>query len=146
MSFRKIVTSVLVTAVLGGAVALLVAWTGRPPDGPEPVAWGDEPCAECRMHVDDRRFAAQLQATDGRTLNFDDVGCLFRFVARERPPVHAVHYRHLRDDRWIPEARVRFVPVDGSPMNYGLGAVDRMEEGSLSLGEARRRVLGRSGR
>jgi copper chaperone NosL len=143
MNVTKILSSLLATAALAGSVAFLLAWTGQPPDGPEPIAWGDEPCAECRMHLDDRRFAAQLQTADGRTLGFDDVGCLFRFMARERPAVHAVYYRHVREDRFIPEARVRFIPVDGSPMNYGLGAIDRPERGSLSLAEARRRVLGR---
>lgn len=113
-----------VVLALVGALALALSWTEGLPDGPVPVAWDREACAHCRMHVGEPAFAAQLQLTDGRVLHFDDPGCLLRYEAEVRPQVHAAWFHHVREDRWIPGARVAFVPVHPTPMGYGAGAVE----------------------
>jgi hypothetical protein len=112
------------------------------PDGPVPVAWDKETCANCRMHVGERGFAAQLQTRDGRVFNFDDPGCLFGY--REKYPAldeHAAYFHHLREERWLKQAEVGFAPVSPTPMGYGLGAVDAAEPGALSVEAARAQVL-----
>jgi hypothetical protein len=40
------------------------------------------------------------------------------------PDVRAIWYHDAFADRWLSEAQVAFVPVEGSPMGYGLGAVE----------------------
>lgn len=136
----KIGVAVVAAAVVVVAVALVVVLSGRPPEGPVPIAWDDEACAECHMHVGEPAFAAQLQTTDGRVLNFDDPGCLLRYVEANHPPVHAIYYHHVREDRWIPAERAAFVDVDRTPMGYGLGAVDRGTAGAISIEAATERV------
>ncbi len=98
------------------------------PEGPLPVAFDREACARCRMLVSEPAFAAQLQTADGRILVFDDPAELLLTVAEQKPEVHAAWFHHLREERWIPGDRVVFVPVDTSPMGFGLGAVERGEE------------------
>src|SRR5690606_20502637 len=61
---KALVTATAAVTVVG-AVALLLHSTGQPPEGPVDVAWDHDVCAECRMHVGDPRFAAQLHTTDG---------------------------------------------------------------------------------
>jgi len=105
------------------AVAAVLRRAESLPTGPQEVVWDHTQCAECRMSVSERAWAAQAQLTDGRVLDFDDCGCLFRFTAREKTPVHAVYYRHLREDRWLAEAEAAFITAGPSPMGYDLGAV-----------------------
>lgn len=123
------------------AVVIAVVMLQRLPDGPVPIAWDQEACAHCHMHVGDPHFAAQLQLADGRVLNFDDPGCALHYLARVRPEeVHALWFHALRDDRWLRRAEVAFVEVNPTPMGWGLGAVPAGTPGALSFDEARQRL------
>lgn len=135
----------LVAIAILGAFALVVGYAvvrlQRLPTGPVDVAWDREACAHCRMSVGDPSFAAQLQTTDGRVLNFDDPGCLLAYEAEHHPKEHAVWFHEVHGSRWLPAARVAFTQVPSSPMGYRLGAVEVGTPGSISLDEARARVL-----
>ncbi|HEV8453934.1 MAG TPA: hypothetical protein VGQ24_03525, partial [Gemmatimonadales bacterium] len=63
-------------AALG--VTLAAAACGSP--GPRPLAFGTEQCAHCHMALADPRFAGELVTTTGKTIPFDDVGCLAKYV------------------------------------------------------------------
>ena len=133
---------------LGWGLAVLVAGLGigalaraQPlPSGPEPIAWDREACAHCRMQVGEPRFAAQLQTEEGRTLNFDDVGCLLKFLEAEHPRVHATYVHHFQQDRWLPLQGAGFIEVGRTPMGYDLGAVDADAPGAHDLPWARAHV------
>jgi hypothetical protein len=92
------------------------------------------------MTVGDPHFAAQLQTQEGQVLNFDDPGCLLRYLAAERPRVHALYFHHLTQDRWLAGSQVGFVPVPHSPMGYRLGAVEAKQAGALGLEAAQSRL------
>ncbi|MBM4131683.1 hypothetical protein FJ250_11760 [bacterium] len=130
---RSRMLPILIVAAALAAVLAVVAAVRRAeslPGGPQDVVWDHTQCAECRMSVSERAWAAQAQLTDGRVLDFDDCGCLFRFTAREKTPVHAVYYRHLKEDRWLAEAEAAFITAGPSPMGYDLGAVAAGTPGS----------------
>jgi hypothetical protein len=126
--------------LVGGFVLLLVRSQALPA-GPRPVIWDRESCAECRMAVSDPRFACQLQATDGRILDFDDPGCLFRFVEHDAPAIHALYFHAFDGDAWLDRAHVAFLPGPQSPMGYDLAAVAAGTPGALDYGQARLRAL-----
>ena len=127
-----------------GLVLLVVALVScTRPSGPEPIAFDRESCAHCHMLISDPAFAAQLQTEDGETFNFDDPGCLLRWRAEHAPRVQAVWFHHLREERWLPEAKVAFVPVARTPMGYGLGAVDAGAPDALSRAQAEARLSAR---
>lgn len=134
------ITWALVAAATFAAAVLTLRFTQRLPSGPVPIVWDREACAECRMHVGEPRFAAQLQTRDGLVHNFDDPGCLLRYLSTRRPDTHALYFRHLREDRWLTREGVGFVPVDASPMGYNLGAVDAAGAGALSFEAAQAQV------
>src|SRR5512139_683025 len=85
-----------ILAAIGGAGLALYAGirflAPTVPSGPVPIVWDKEPCAHCRMHIGDPRFAAQLQAADGRVASFDDPGCLFAYVEAEAPEVTHLYF------------------------------------------------------
>lgn len=122
-------------------IAALVTCTRA--SGPEPIAFDRESCSHCHMLISDPAFAAQLQTEDGETFNFDDPGCLLRWRAEHAPRVRAVWFHHVHEERWLPEAKVAFMPVAHTPMGYGLGAVDAGTPDALSRAQAEARVAAR---
>ena len=132
----------LAFAAFVGVIALLVIRLQRPAVGPVEIVWDREPCAQCRMLIGDPAFAAQLQTTDGRILDFDDPGCLLKYEAERRPAVRASYFHQVKGAGWLSLDKVAFVPVPHSPMGYDLGAVPTGTPGAISIDEARARVLG----
>ena len=114
------------------------------PEGPVPIVWDSEVCTECKMHVGDPRFAAQLQTDRGEVLNFDDPGCLFDYLQSHELAVHALYFRNHSGDEWLGEAEVGFVEVGDSPMGYGLAAVPVETPEARSFDWARARVRART--
>lgn len=134
-----------VVAVVGSVVAYAVMASASLPDGPVDIVWDKAACAACGMHVGEPPFAAQLTTKDGHTHAFDDPGCLFVYVDENHPEVHAIWFRHHREDRWLAGDSVGFAPVEVTPMGFGLGAVDAATPGAIDLDDARRRCIGRTG-
>ena len=123
--------------VVAGIVLWAIVGSRTPPAGVVPVAWDRQPCAHCAMLLGEPAFAVQLHAADGDVLFFDDPGCYFSYRAAHGAAVHAAWFHDLREDRWLPESAVAFLPVATSPMGWGLGAVEAGTTGALSLAAAR---------
>lgn len=138
MRYLVYVVSALVVCAL--FFVAKVVFAGGLPEGPVAAVWDHEACAFCRMHVGEPAFAAQLQTKDGQVLFFDDPGCLFETLDRDQPPVHAMYFRHMKEDRWLARDEVAFAPVAITPMGYGIGAVERNTDAALSVDEAHAKV------
>ena len=139
---HRVVASALALAAAAFGLWLLLGTSGGLPDGPVPIAWDREVCAECHMHIGDPRFAAQVQTHGGEVQSFDDPGCLYRRLDREGDgEVRAMWFRHVDEDRWVRAEDVAFVEREPTPMGYGLGAVARGTPASIDPAEARERVL-----
>ena len=134
----SLVAVVVVVAVVAAA-GFAIMRSEALPSGPVDVVWDHTQCAECRMSVSERPYAAQLQTSDGQVLNFDDAGCLFQYERHNRITVHAVWYRHVREDRWLAEAETGFIESGPSPMGYDLGAVAAGTAGATGAAEIRAR-------
>ena len=134
----------IVLAVVGAAVVHSVVASAKPPEGPVDVVWDKAACAACGMHVGEPPFAAQLTTKDGHTHVFDDPGCLFLYVEEHQPDVHSAYFRDHRSDRWIARESVAFVPLEKTPMGFGLAAVDAGTPGAIGFEEARRKCLERT--
>lgn len=111
------------------------------PDGPAPVVWDKTACAHCRMHVGEPAFAAQAQLADGTVLDFDDPGCLARWLDEHASAtLHATYFHHHRDDRWLSPSDVGFLATTPTPMGFGFAAVDAATPGAITWPEFRARV------
>lgn len=105
-----------------------------------PVVWDSEVCAHCKMHVGDPRFAAQLQTTEGAVLNFDDPGCLFDYLQGHEVSIHALYFRNHLEDGWLSGVEAGFLPVEESPMGYGIRAVPKGTAEAQGIDWAKARV------
>ena len=128
---------IAVVVIVVGAFAWLLLRAQQLPSGVVPVAWDKTACAHCRMHVGEPGFAAQLQLSDGRVLDFDDPGCLVKWLDAHPEDaradhVHATWFHHHREDRWLAPAEAGFIPAAPSPMGFGLAAVDGSTPGAMS--------------
>lgn len=141
---RRWLWIVLGVAVVVGGVAAVIHFSGAPPSGPVEIAWDDEVCAHCRMHVSERGYAVQLQTREGEVLVFDDPGCAILYIDDNDPHVHALYFHHVEEDRWIAQRDVAFVETQSSPMGYQLGAVDRRTPNSISIDDVRARIAARA--
>ncbi len=124
-----------------GAFAVTLLNAQALPDGPAPVVWDKTACAHCRMHVGEPGFAAQAQLADGAVLDFDDPGCLARWLD-EHPSaaIHALYFHHQHDDRWLAQDRAGFVAASPTPMGFGFAAVDATTPGAVPWHDVRARV------
>lgn len=59
---------------ISGVLALL--FLAGCASGPEPIVYGVQECAHCRMTISDARFASRLLTSQGRTFAFDAVECM----------------------------------------------------------------------
>jgi copper chaperone NosL len=95
---------------------------------PQPIRYGEDACAHCRMTVSDARFGAELLTTTGKTYPFDSVECLADYV-RAHPEAEAqTHSLWVTSfdapGELIPlaDAFVLYSPALRSPMGRGLAA------------------------
>jgi len=82
-------------------------------------------CAQCQMSVKDSGFAAQAIADDGRVYWFDDVGCLFAYLAGDTSIKIAARYVQDEQTRkWQALEKAFFVQSKevATPMGYGIHA------------------------
>jgi len=143
MSAKVIKVFLLVIALLAIVVVFVRFNQVTLPEGAVPVVWDGEVCGHCKMHVGDPRFAAQLQTTSGDVLNFDDPGCLFDYLQSHEVSAHALYFRNYDEDGWLTESEVAFLPVEDSPMGYGIRAVSKGTPEAQDIGWAKGQVMNR---
>lgn len=128
-------------AAMAATAAVLPTVSCARHDGPEDPIWGKVPCAHCRMLIGDKRYAAQVLAADGTRSHFDDIGCMFLFVAEHGTRLGRAWVRDEQHDAWLPAETARFRTGARTPMGFGLAAG---ADGPLSIDEARRKALQRA--
>lgn len=104
--------------------ALLVA-AACGSSGPRSLVFGTEQCAHCHMTLADPRFAGQLVTTTGKSIPFDDVGCLATYVATGGVARERIASLWVSDfaepDSMVEVHRAVFLRSDSlrTPMDYG---------------------------
>lgn len=48
--------------------------------GPEPIHFGKDQCAFCKMTIMDRKFGSELVTEKGRIFKFDDINCMVHYL------------------------------------------------------------------
>lgn len=57
-------------------------------NGPDPIRYGKDGCAHCKMTIMDKRFAAELITAKGKVFKFDAAECMAGFL-KESPAIAA---------------------------------------------------------
>jgi copper chaperone NosL len=119
---RPLVVLALVGLALLGAVLFL--WP-VPPAGSEPIVYGRDICAHCRMHLSRPGFAAERRDRAGVLAKYDDLGCMVRAMLDDAEPPNAMEDAWVEDHGdggLIPLRGAVLVRIAGSetPMGSGL--------------------------
>ncbi len=61
-------------------LALLLTSSSACNVGPEPIRFGQDACAHCKMTITDQRFGAEIVTDKGRIFKFDDLNCAAEFI------------------------------------------------------------------
>lgn len=121
MSSRKTVTAIVVAVVAIAASAILL-WPGRSA-GPQPIAYGRDACATCRMIITRPGFGGETRAANGQVAMYDDLGCLLTAASRGDEVVEGWVEDHegggfvpMREAHWVKGSAIE------TPMGHGIVA------------------------
>jgi len=122
----------LVAAVIAGVLFL---WPAS--EGPEPIAYGRDVCAHCRMHLGRPGFAGELREAGGALRKFDDIGCLLRGIVETHAEASAAWVEDHAGGGFValPTAHLVRAAAAGTPMGYGLVAF-REDDAARAYSEA----------
>jgi len=122
MAFQKTKRRIsLLPAVLVFA-CLALASCGKQPGGPPSIRYGKDLCDECRMIINEDRFAAAA-GQNGQVTKFDSVGCLLRY-SLPRPGLKIFWVKSHSTAEWLDAATAFFVFSEqiSAPMGHGIAA------------------------
>jgi len=134
------------SALRGIAVALaglLASSCAAAPSGPPAIRYGASACAECRMIVNEARFAVTAKTATGDPAAFDSTECLVRYLQRGGPPLAQIWVHDYDAERWLAAAEAWYVasPELATPMGQGLVATASADAASRLARATRGRVL-----
>ena len=101
------------------------AWAQTVPP-PAATDFKSDICAECKMAVTNKSYAAQM-VSDGKPLFFDDIGCLVQYERQGQITPEAVKARYVRSvagNGWLEVDTAVWVTTKDvrTPMGYGFHA------------------------
>ncbi len=121
--------------------------SGEPETGPAEVRFDRDACERCRMVLSDPRFAAEVrwfpEGKRSKVAKFDDVGCATLWLETQPfrdDPKTEIWVADHRNKQWIDARKAWYVPLNSSPMEYGLGAQSDPDEGALDFEQAKARI------
>lgn len=81
LSGRK-TASKKIAGVTSSALFLVLStlFLGACSSGPEPIRYGKDECAHCKMTLTDKRFGAEIITDKGKVFKFDDLNCLTDYL------------------------------------------------------------------
>lgn len=64
---------------------------------PEPLEYGKNSCAHCRMVLMDTKFGAELVTEKGKVYKFDDINCMITFLNHEIREERNIRFKLVTD-------------------------------------------------
>jgi len=64
-------------STVAALLPLMILWSCN--TEPDPIQFGRDECADCRMTLTDKRFGAEIMTKKGKSCKFDDLNCLAHF-------------------------------------------------------------------
>jgi nitrous oxide reductase accessory protein NosL len=89
---------------------------------------------QCKMIIQDDKYAAQAIASNGNTWFFDDIGCLTLWLKDKDFKDNAKLYVHSIDtNRWIDAKKAYYSIDESTPMHYGFGAYEHKKGNMINF-------------
>jgi copper chaperone NosL len=112
-------TAVAVAALTAGVVFLWPSGSS----GPQPIVYGRDACASCRMHMSRPGFAGEIRARDGALTKYDDIGCLVRAILAGHREVPAAWVEDHATGTFVPLLSAHLVRAESAATPMGSGLV-----------------------
>lgn len=113
------------------------------PSGPPAIRYGVSACAECRMLINEARFAVTAKTTTDDPAAFDSTECLVRYLHRGGPALTQIWVHDYNAERWLAAAEAWYVASSEltTPMGQGIVATASADEANQLARAAHGRVL-----
>jgi len=125
----------------------LAGCSDEPETGPQKVRFDRDACERCRMVLSDPRFAAEIRwfppGKRSKVAKFDDIGCATLWLEKQDfkdDPKTEIWVADHRNREWIDARKAWYVPLNSSPMEYGLGAQSDPAPDALDFEQAKARI------
>ncbi len=149
---KKVLKPIIVVVLFIGAISAIVLMQAKKPH-PQIVLTGNSDqkaieifphayqCSKCKMDIVDTKFAAQLAQPNGKTIFFDDIGCLALWLS-EHPKLKSekIWVYALDTKKWIDAKSAHYLTSEKTPMHYGFGAYEQKIEKSIDFDEVVNRM------
>ncbi len=122
-------TNPLAVAFVWSTLTLGVLITGcgqhRSMDEPPDIVPGLDACDECRMIINEERYAAACRTGEGKAFRFDDIGCMRQYLKKHHLQPRGMWVKDYQTAGWLPASRAWFVQSKRipTPMAYGIIAL-----------------------
>jgi len=96
---------------------------GQKKYAPQAINEDVDVCAVCNMQVKNGAYATQIITKDGRSIKFDDIGCMNKWKAENGTEQIGMEYvRDYNDKSWVEYEKAAYVfdPSIRTPMAYGV--------------------------
>lgn len=104
--------------------------------GPEPIDYGSESCAFCKMTIVDRQHASEIVTDKGRVYKFDAIECMINY--NDENPDQKVAMYLISDFKdpgeWVDATNATFLvsPKISSPMGANLSGFSSKENAQIT--------------
>lgn len=108
---------------LMAAALLMVTACGNKETKPVAIDEKTDKCDVCNMAVKDNQFATEIILDNGKTMKFDDIGCMNKWTQDNKDQKQKIAYvRDYDTQKWIDSKQASFVydPAIKTPMAYNV--------------------------
>jgi copper chaperone NosL len=114
-------------AAAGVALVFLFGSLQGCSSGPQPIQYGQDNCAFCKMTFTDKRFGGEVCTKKGKVFKFDDIHCLLSSLQADVPArqdIESIYLTDFEKGGWIlaEDALLLQSPALRSPMNGNIAA------------------------
>ena len=112
------------------ALTLSAGCTGARAHTPPAIRYGESACAECRMLINEARFAVTAVTNSGEPVAFDSTECLVRYLQRGGQSLATIWVHDYAGSRWMLADQAFYVASSelATPMGQGIVAVGSESE------------------
>lgn len=92
---------------------------------PQPIDEAVDTCAQCHMAIKNNGYAAQYVTADGKSVKFDDIGCLHKYVGEHKEEnIVESFVQDSGTKEWVTLKDATYVDAMNvsTPMGYGVHA------------------------
>ena len=91
---------------------------------PPKIVLGQDPCDNCFMLINEKKFAASIWLSNGESKRFDDIGCMIDYVQKSGDKISSYWVYDYNNDKPLKAEEAYFVKSDKllTPMSFGIVA------------------------